>query len=108
MMQGGWQQDMKVDRNIQTLIRGLKAVHEYMLSDKGLRVPEYPCELQKTCSAIEDRLCKLFNAVQNKEYARVREDAADIIVAASKIIEYTELLTKLQANPATQKNGGTI
>jgi NTP pyrophosphatase (non-canonical NTP hydrolase) len=66
-----------------------------MFSDKVLRRPEYPRSLQRMYSTMEDELYELFNAVQDKKYALVREDAADIIITASKIIEYAEFLTKV-------------
>jgi hypothetical protein len=90
---------MKMDRSVQVLVTGLKAAHERMFSDKGLRRPEYPRDLQKMYSTMEDELCDLFNAIQNRKYVLVREDAADVIVTASKIIEYTELLAKTADEP---------
>jgi hypothetical protein len=86
---------MKMDRSIQILTTGLKAAHERMFSDKGLRRPEYPRNLQKMYSNIEDELYSLFNVIQDKKYALVRENAADVIVTASKIIEYAELLAEV-------------
>jgi hypothetical protein len=90
---------MKMDRNIQILTTGLKAAYERMFSDKGLRRPEYPRSLQKMYSNIEDELYALFNAIQDRRYELVREDAADIIVTAAKIIEYAELLAKVADKP---------
>jgi NTP pyrophosphatase (non-canonical NTP hydrolase) len=90
---------MKTDRSIQILTTGLKAAHERMFSDKGLRRPEYPRSLQKMYSIIEDELYELFNAIQDKKYVLVREDAADVIVTASKMIEYSELLAKAADKP---------
>jgi hypothetical protein len=90
---------MKMDRSIQVLTTGLKAAHERMFSDKGLRRPEYPRSLQEMYSAMEDELFALFNAIQDEKYALVREDAADVIVTASKIIEYAELLAKAADKP---------
>jgi hypothetical protein len=66
-----------------------------MFSDKGLRRPEYPRDLQKMYSSMEDELFALFAAMQDKKYGRVRENAAEIIVTASKIIEYAELLERV-------------
>jgi hypothetical protein len=86
---------MTMDRNVQVLVTGLKAAHERMFSDKGLRRPEYPRDLQKMYSGMEDALYVLFSAMQNKKYAQVRESAANIIVIASKIIEYAELLSEV-------------
>jgi hypothetical protein len=86
---------MKMDRNIQILTTGLKAAHERMFSDKGLRRPEYPRSLQKMYSNMENELYALFSAMQDKKYLLVRENAADVIVTASKIIEYAELLEKV-------------
>jgi hypothetical protein len=90
---------MKTDRSIQVLTTGLKAAHERMFSDKGLRRPEYIRNLQKMYSNMEDELYALFNAIQDRKYALVREHAADIIVTASKIVEYAELLTKVADKP---------
>jgi hypothetical protein len=90
---------MKMNRNIQILTTGLKAAHERMFSDKGLRRPEYPRNLQKMYLNMEDELYALFNAVQNKKYRLVRENAADVIVTASKMIEYAELLAEAAAKP---------
>jgi hypothetical protein len=90
---------MKTDRNIQILTTGLKAAHERMFSAKGLRRPEYIRNLQKIYSDMEDELYILFNAIQDKKYVLVRENAAEIIVTASKIIEYAELLTKVADKP---------
>jgi hypothetical protein len=86
---------MKMDRSIQVLTAGLKAAHERMFSDKGLRRPEYPRNLLKMYSNMEDDLYDLFNAIQDKKYPLVRENAANVIVTASKIIEYTELLAEV-------------
>jgi hypothetical protein len=86
------QGDMRMDRNIQVLVAGLKAAHERMFSDKGLRRPEYPRDLQTMCSTMEDSVYDVFNAIQNKKYTLVRESAADVIVNASKIIEHAEFL----------------
>jgi hypothetical protein len=66
-----------------------------MFSDKGLRRPEYPRDLQKMYSDMEDELFALLAAIQGKKYGRVRENAADIIITASKIIEYAELLERV-------------
>jgi hypothetical protein len=85
---------MKIGRNTQILTTGLKAAHERMFSDKGLRRPEYPRSLQKLYSNMEDGLYAVFNAVQDKKYALVRENAADVIVTASEMIEYAELLAE--------------
>jgi hypothetical protein len=90
---------MKTDRSIQILTAGLKAAHERMFSDKGLRRPEYPRSLQEMYSAMEDELFALFNAIQDRKYALAREDAADVIVTASQIIEYAELLAKAADKP---------
>jgi hypothetical protein len=95
---------MKMDRNVQVLVTGLKAAHERMFSDKGLRRPEYPRNLQKMYSNMEDELYALFNAVQDKKYALVRENAADVIVTASKIIEYAELLAEAANKPWDTEN----
>jgi hypothetical protein len=95
---------MKMDRSIQILITGLKAAHERVFSDKGLRRPEYPRNLQKMYSNMEDELYALFNAVQDKKYALVRETAADVIVTASKMIEYAELLAKVANKPWDTEN----
>jgi hypothetical protein len=85
---------MKTDRNIQILTTGLRAAHERMFSNTGLRRPEYPRDLQKMYSYMEDGLFLLFNAVKDKKYALVKESAADIIVTASEITEYAELLER--------------
>jgi NTP pyrophosphatase (non-canonical NTP hydrolase) len=85
---------MKADRNIQILTTGLKAACERMFSDKGLRRPEYPRNLQRIYSYMEDEVFELFTSVQDKRYTLVRENAADIIVTASKMIEYAELLAE--------------
>jgi hypothetical protein len=90
---------MKMDRSIQVLMAGLKAAHERMFSDKGLRRPEYPRNLHKIYSNMEDGLYALFNAVQDKKYALVRENAAGVIVAASEMIEYAELLSEAANKP---------
>jgi hypothetical protein len=85
---------MKTDRSIQILTTGLKAAHERMFSDKGLRRPEYPRNLQEMYANMEDEVFALFNAVQDKNYRLIRENAADVVVTASKMIEYAELLTE--------------
>jgi hypothetical protein len=90
---------MKMDRSIQVLTTGLKAAHERMFSDKSLRRPEYPRNLQKMYSAMEDELYALFNSIQNKKYVLVRENAGNVIVTASKIVEYAELLTEAANKP---------
>jgi NTP pyrophosphatase (non-canonical NTP hydrolase) len=90
---------MMMDRSIQVLITGFKAAHEKMFSDEGLRRPEYPRDLLKLYSNTEDELYELFNAIRDKKYPLVRENAANVIVAASKIIEYAELLAEV-ANKA--------
>jgi hypothetical protein len=90
---------MKTDRSIQILTTGLKAAHERMFSDKGLRRPEYPRDLQEMYSSMEDELYTLFSTIQGKKYTLVREAAADVIVTASKIIEYAELLTEVADRP---------
>jgi hypothetical protein len=95
---------MKMNRNIQILTTGLKAAHERMFSDKGLRRPEYPRDLQKIYSNMEDELFALFNAVQDKKYALVRENAAGVIVAASEMIEYAELLAEAANKPWNTEN----
>jgi hypothetical protein len=86
---------MKANRNIQILTTGLKAAHERMFSDAGLRRPEYPRSLQDMYSNMEDELYELFCAMQDKKYPLVRKNAADVIVTASKMIEYAELLEKV-------------
>jgi hypothetical protein len=95
---------MEVDRNVQVLTTGLKAAHERMFSDAGLRRPEYPRNLQKMYSNMENELYALFSAVQDKKYALVRENAADVIVTASKIIEYAELLAEAANKPWDTEN----
>jgi NTP pyrophosphatase (non-canonical NTP hydrolase) len=90
---------MNVDRSTQVLVTGLKAAHERMFSDEGLRRPEYPRNLQKLYSTMEDELYELFCAIQDKKYPLVRENAADVIVTASKIIEYAELLIDVADKP---------
>jgi hypothetical protein len=95
---------MRMDRNVQILTTGLEAAHERMFSDKGLRRPEYPRNLQKMYSSMEDELYTLFSAIQDKKYARVRENAADIIVTASKIIEYAGLLAEVTNKPWDTEN----
>lgn len=78
---------------------GLIAAHWRMFSDKGLRRPEYPRDLQKMYSAMEDRLFALFNSIQGKKYALIRDQAADVIVTASEMIEYAGLLTEVADKP---------
>jgi hypothetical protein len=90
---------MKADRSIQILTAGLEAAHGRMLSDKGVRRPEYPRDLQKMYSYMEDELFALFNSVQDKRYTLVREQAADVIVTASEIIEYAVLLAEAADKP---------
>jgi hypothetical protein len=90
---------MKTDRSIEVLTGGLEAAHERMFSDAGLRRPEYPRSLEKLYSNMEDQLFALFNAVQDKKYPRVRQNAADIIVTASEIIEHAKLLVKVADKP---------
>jgi hypothetical protein len=90
---------MDTDRNIQILTAGLKAAHERVFSAAGLRRLEHPRGLQQMYSNMEDDLFSLFNAVKDKRYALVREAAADIIVTASKIVEYAELLSKAASEP---------
>jgi hypothetical protein len=46
-------------------------------------------------SNMEDELYALFNAIQDKKYRLVKENAADVIVTASKIIEYADILTEV-------------
>jgi hypothetical protein len=92
------------DRNIQVLVTGLCAAHERMFSDKGLQRPEYPRNLPKLYAGMEDELYALFNAIQDKKYTLVRENAADIIVAAAKIIEYAELLARVANKPWDTKD----
>jgi hypothetical protein len=77
---------------MQVLMTGLKSAHERMFSTQGIQRPEYPRNLQALYSNMEDALYELFNAIQDKKYALVREDAADIIVTASETIEYARLL----------------
>lgn len=95
---------MQRDRNIQVLVTGLCAAHERMFSDKGLQRPEYPRNLPKLYAGMEDELYALFNAIQDKKYTLVRENAADIIVAAAKIIEYAELLARVANKPWDTKD----
>jgi hypothetical protein len=83
---------MKTDRNIQVLMAGLKAAHERMFSDAALRRPEYVRDLQRLYSNMEDALYVVFDFIKEKKYVLVREKAADIIVAASEMVEYAELL----------------
>jgi hypothetical protein len=90
---------MEPDRSIQILTTGLKAAHERMFSDTGLRRPEYPRDLRKIFSIIEDELFELFNAIWEKKYPLVRESAADVIVTAAKMIEHAELLEKVADKP---------
>jgi hypothetical protein len=90
---------MRMDRSIQVLTTGLKAAHERMFSDRGLRRPEYPRSLQTMYSTLEDELFALFNAIQDKKYALIRKNAGDVIVTASKIVEYAELLTAAADKP---------
>jgi hypothetical protein len=90
---------MKMDRNTQVLITGLEAAHERMFSDAGLRRPEYPRDLQKLYSNMEDALFALFTVIQNEEYTLVKKRAADVIVTASEVIEYVKLLEKVADKP---------
>lgn len=90
---------MRMDRNTQVLIAGLKAAHERMFSDTGLRRPEYPRNLQEMYSNMEDELFEVFKAIQDKRYPLVRENAAAVIVTASEIIEYAELLAEVKDEP---------
>jgi hypothetical protein len=95
---------MTMDRSFQVLIKGLRAAHERMFSDRGLRKPEYPRDLQKMYSNMEDELFALLAAIQDKKYGRVRENAANVIVTASKIVEYAELLEKVSDKPLNMEN----
>jgi hypothetical protein len=95
---------MNMDRSIQVLLAGLKAAHARMFSDKGLRQPDYPRDLHKAYSNMEDEFYRLFGAIRNKKYDLVRSSAADIIVAASKIIEHAELLAKAANKPWDTKD----
>jgi hypothetical protein len=90
---------MTMNRSIQVLVNGLRAAHERMFSDRGLRRPEYPRSLSKLYSDMEDGLCALYSAVRSKQYALVRETAADIVVTASEMIEYVELLENVADEP---------
>jgi hypothetical protein len=90
---------MTTDRSVQILVTGLKAAHERMFSDKGLRRPEYPRDLQKLYSNMEDELYALYGAIQNKKYVLVKENAADVIATASEVIEYAELLAEVADEP---------
>jgi hypothetical protein len=90
---------MKMDRNVQVLTSGLKAAHERMFSCEGLRKPEYPRDLQEMYSGMEDEFFKLYGAIQNKKYLLVRKNAADIIITASKVVEYAELLARVKDEP---------
>jgi hypothetical protein len=90
---------MAMSRNVQTLMSGLKAAYERMSSGNGLRKPEYPPDLQKMYSGMEDELFRLYVAIQNKKYTLVRRNAADIIVTASEVIEYAKLLVRVKDEP---------
>lgn len=85
---------MNTERNTQILVAGLKAAHECMYSDRGLRRPEYPRDLAAMYSGMEDELFALYNAIQDNRYAQARTNAAGIIVLASEVIEYVEFLVK--------------
>jgi hypothetical protein len=65
-----------------------------MLSDKGIRRPEYARDLHKLYSRLEDALFETLGAIDAKKYARAKEYAAGVIVIASEMIEYAELLEK--------------
>jgi hypothetical protein len=78
---------------------GLKAAHERMFSDKGLRKPEYPRSLLEMYSNIEDELFALYESVQSRKYIAARENAADVIVTASEIVEHAELLAETANKP---------
>jgi hypothetical protein len=103
-LEQGRQWDMKMDRNVQILTTGLKAAHERMFADAGLRRPEYPRSLRKMYSTMEDELYGLFSAIQDKKYDLIRENAADIIVTASEVIEYAELLARVANEPWDTEN----
>jgi NTP pyrophosphatase (non-canonical NTP hydrolase) len=90
---------MTADRSIKVLTAGLKAAHERMFSDSGLRRPEYPRNLQKMYSNMEDAAYELFDAVQVRDCAFIRKAAADVIIAASNIVEYAELLKEVTDKP---------
>jgi hypothetical protein len=59
-------------------------------------------------SNMEDELYALFSAVQDKKYALVRKNAADVIVTASKIVEYAEFLEALagKSRDSGNREGG--
>jgi hypothetical protein len=90
---------MTADRNTQVLLAGLRAAHEQMFSDKGLQKPEYPRNFKKLYGYMEDSLYELFDAVQQHALTAIVANAADIMVNASKIIEYAELMQRVADKP---------
>ena len=90
---------MTMDRSIQVLVTGLRAAHERMFRGTGLNRPEYPRDFQRLYGFAEDSFDSLFDAVRHKKFDVIRECAADIIVTASKIIEYAELMQKVSDKP---------
>lgn len=90
---------MKAERNVQILTAGLEAAHERMFSDSSARRPEYPRDLGRLYSNMEDEVFALFESVQDKKYALAVSNAADVIVTASEMIEYAKLLERVADEP---------
>lgn len=96
---------MTTTRSMQVLTAGLKAAHEQMFSDTGLRRPEYPRNFQKIYTSLENNVFALYEAIRDEKFARVRETAADTIVNASKIVEYAEFMERVADMPWNAQEG---
>jgi hypothetical protein len=87
---------MRAERNMRILTEGLKAAHARMFQGNGLQKPEYPRDFMKLYGWSEDSLFNLFDAIKSRQFTEMRENAADMIILMSEIIEHAENLAALR------------
>ena len=79
---------MKPERRAEVLSAGFKAAQEQM--EKHPARPEYPHDYSYLYEWLEDKLYNLYEAMQLKQYRRIRVVSGEIIITACEIAEYTE------------------
>lgn len=82
---------MTANRIVEVLSKGFNTAKERMLSDKGLKAPEYKRDFQKLYGDAENELFDVYNAIEDKKYKELLEKASNLIITMSEIIELTEV-----------------
>jgi arginyl-tRNA synthetase len=88
---------MRADRNIEILTAGLKAAHEQLFTPAHMRRPDYPRNMEQLYSELEDEVHNMFMCVRRKDWAKLRQDAGEVISYASMMIERAEIEQRREA-----------